>query len=137
MASLNEIAYNIRNIARGGYASDDELISIRKIKHWVSYHRAQLLMNYTSNGKFIHPQTFQLYTSELVKNTTPVKNDHHRPFSKTTKFQTFISICREVTKLYITSTGKAVFDHVTPFNPLYFPKTSFSDIVSNVILNQR
>tara|TARA_R100001082_G_C4362290_1_gene159976 strand:- start:1624 stop:2481 length:858 start_codon:yes stop_codon:yes gene_type:complete len=71
MASLNEIAYNVRNIARGGYASDDELISIRQIKHWVHYHRAQLLMNYTSNGNFIHPQTFQLYTSQLTKNTTP------------------------------------------------------------------
>ena len=71
MASLNEIAYNIRNIARGGYASDDELISIKQIKHWAHYHRAQLLMNYTSNGKFIHPQTIQLYTSALVKNATP------------------------------------------------------------------
>ena len=71
MASINEIAYNIRNIARGGYASDDELISIKQIKHWVHYHRAQLLMNYTSNGKFIHPQTIQLYTSALVKNATP------------------------------------------------------------------
>jgi len=71
MASINEIAYNIRNIARGGYASDDELISIEQIKHWVHYHRAQLLMNYTSNGKFIHPQTFQLYTSPLVKNAAP------------------------------------------------------------------
>ena len=31
---------------------------------------------------------------------------------------------------------KATLAHVTPFNPLYFLKTSFPDIVSNVILNQ-
>ena len=71
MASINEIAYNIRNIARGGYASDDENISIRQIKHWVHYHRARLLVNYTSSGRFIHPQTFQLYTSELTQNAAP------------------------------------------------------------------
>ena len=40
MASLNEIAYNILNIARGGLSSDDDRLSIAQIKFWVGYYRA-------------------------------------------------------------------------------------------------
>lgn len=73
MVTLNEIAYNIKNIAYGGQTSDENFISIEQIKFWVHYHRARLisenldkgildrseiyqniqLNNYNSNEKFI------------------------------------------------------------------------------------
>ena len=51
MATLNEIAYNIRNVISGGIAPDDTDISLRQIKFMVHYHRANLLMKYTDNGR--------------------------------------------------------------------------------------
>lgn len=43
MATLNEIAYNIKNIAEGGVAPDDSNITLKQIKHMIHYHRANLL----------------------------------------------------------------------------------------------
>jgi hypothetical protein len=40
MATLNELAYNILNIARGGLSSDDDRLNIRQIKLWIKYYRA-------------------------------------------------------------------------------------------------
>ena len=41
--TLNEIAYNIKNIVERGIAGEDSNLSIRQIKSMVDYHRAQLL----------------------------------------------------------------------------------------------
>jgi hypothetical protein len=60
MATLNEIAYNIRNTASGGVASDDTDISLRQIKFMVHYHRANLLLQYTDNGKKVSNSCFQV-----------------------------------------------------------------------------
>ena len=49
--TLNEIAYNIKNLSEGGYTTDDSKLSIRQIKEWIHYHRLNLLESYTSNGK--------------------------------------------------------------------------------------
>jgi hypothetical protein len=49
--TLNEIVYNIKNLAEGGYSTDDNKISTRQIKTWVNYHRANLLESYTDNGR--------------------------------------------------------------------------------------
>ncbi len=49
--TLNEIAYNIKNLAEGGYTTDDSKLSIRQIKEWIHYHRLNLLESYTGNGK--------------------------------------------------------------------------------------
>lgn len=51
--TLNEIAYNIKNLAEGGYSTDDSKLDIRQIKAWVHYHRLGLLETYTDNGKKI------------------------------------------------------------------------------------
>jgi hypothetical protein len=40
MATLNELAYNVLNIARGGLSSDDDRLNIRQIKFWIGYYRA-------------------------------------------------------------------------------------------------
>ena len=66
MATLNEIAYNILNIARSGRSSDDDTISINQIKHWVHYYRGSLLQNYTANGRKIHPNCLQILRKEIV-----------------------------------------------------------------------
>lgn len=51
--TLNEIVYNIKNLAEGGYTTDDSKLSTRQIKAWVNYHRLNILESYTNNGKSI------------------------------------------------------------------------------------
>jgi hypothetical protein len=51
--TLNEIVYNIKNLAEGGYSTDDNKLSTRQIKAWVNYHRMNILESYTNNGKDI------------------------------------------------------------------------------------
>tara|TARA_R100001591_G_scaffold118407_1_gene141016 strand:+ start:4057 stop:4683 length:627 start_codon:yes stop_codon:yes gene_type:complete len=51
--TLNEIVYNIKNLAEGGYTTDDNKLSTRQIKAWVNYHRLNILESYTNNGKNI------------------------------------------------------------------------------------
>lgn len=51
--TLNEIVYNIKNLAEGGYSTDDNKLSTRQIKAWVNYHRLNILESYTNNGKNI------------------------------------------------------------------------------------
>ena len=61
MATLNEIAYNIKNLVSGGVASDDSDLSLRQIKFMVHYHRANLLIQYTDNGKKASNAIFQVH----------------------------------------------------------------------------
>jgi len=68
MATLNEIAYNIKNLVSGGVASDDSDVSLRQIKFMVHYHRANLLIQYTDNGKKASNSIFQ------VESTSPSAN---------------------------------------------------------------
>ena len=51
--TLNEIVYNIKNLAEGGYTTDDNKLSTRQIKTWVNYYRLNILESYTNNGKNI------------------------------------------------------------------------------------
>jgi len=51
MATLNEIAYNIKNIVEGGVGSDDSNLSTRQIKQMIHVKRAELLVKYTDNGR--------------------------------------------------------------------------------------
>jgi len=51
--TLNEIVYNIKNLAEGGYSTDDSKLDVRQIKAWVNYHRLNILEAYTNNGKSI------------------------------------------------------------------------------------
>jgi hypothetical protein len=56
--TLNEIAYNIKNIVEGGISGEDSNISIRQIKSMVHYHRAQLLMKYTDSGRYLSEKCY-------------------------------------------------------------------------------
>jgi hypothetical protein len=60
MATLNEHAYNIRNIIRANQGnSDDERLNIKQIKFWISSYRAKGVFDITEYGKQIDPQLVQ------------------------------------------------------------------------------
>lgn len=62
MATLREIVYNIKNIAEGGASNEtDSKISDRQVEFLVNTYRAQLLLQYTNNGRKIHPQSMQTF----------------------------------------------------------------------------
>jgi hypothetical protein len=60
MATLNEIAYNIKNIVEGGVGSDDSDLSTRQIKHLIHVKRAELLLKYTDNGRKTSESIYQI-----------------------------------------------------------------------------
>ena len=64
--TLNEIAYNIKNIVERGIAGEDSNLSIRQIKSMVDYHRAQLLLKYTKAGKSLSNTIFQTVSSNMT-----------------------------------------------------------------------
>lgn len=51
MATINQIIYNIKNISKGGLSSDDNPISDRLIKHWISVERSALLKAFLDKEK--------------------------------------------------------------------------------------
>jgi hypothetical protein len=59
MATLNELSYNILNIARGGLSSDDDRLNIRQIKFWVRYYRAVFIKKNVIEEDLIDPQLIQ------------------------------------------------------------------------------
>jgi hypothetical protein len=63
--TLNEIAYNIKNIVEGGAITLDSNISIRHIQAMIHYHRAQLLLKYTDNGRYISSAIISQYDDYL------------------------------------------------------------------------
>tara|TARA_B110000977_G_scaffold3908_1_gene5411 strand:- start:3323 stop:3994 length:672 start_codon:yes stop_codon:yes gene_type:complete len=74
MATLNEIAYNIRNLISGGVGSDDSDISTRQIKFMIHYHRANLLMQYTDGGKKTSNSCFQIDNINVSSIGAPIKD---------------------------------------------------------------
>jgi len=61
MASLNEIAYNIKNLAYNGDTNEEENIGIRQIKFWIHYHRAKIIKELAREGKGIPQECLQRY----------------------------------------------------------------------------
>ena len=59
MPTLDQYAYNIRNIARGGQGdSDDERLNIKMIKFWINGYRASGMFEATDWGKDIHTHNY-------------------------------------------------------------------------------
>jgi len=56
--TLDEIAFNIKNIVEGGIHGTDSNISTRQIKGMVHYHRAQLLSKYTDSGRYLSEKLY-------------------------------------------------------------------------------
>lgn len=60
MATLNEIAYNIKNMVEGGVGTDDSNLSLRQIKFLIHSTRANLLVKYTDNGRKASEVSYQI-----------------------------------------------------------------------------
>jgi|TARA_R110000751_G_scaffold169807_1_gene276439 hypothetical protein len=75
MATLNELSYNILNIARGGLSSDDDRLNTRQIKFWVKYYRAFFIKKTIIGEDVIDPQLVQdlgcLHLEEVDKADCP------------------------------------------------------------------
>jgi hypothetical protein len=60
MATLNEIAYNIKNLAYGGSTTtSEESVGIRQIKFWIHYYRAMLIKEESMGGRGVNTHFFQ------------------------------------------------------------------------------
>lgn len=59
MITLNELAYNIKNLAYGGDTSLENSIDIRQIKHWIHYHRSKLIVDNMSKGIMDNTNLYQ------------------------------------------------------------------------------
>ena len=62
MATLNEIAYNIKNLAYNGDTNEEENVGIRQIKFWIHYHRAKILKKLATEGKGVPQECLQKIT---------------------------------------------------------------------------
>lgn len=51
--TLNELTYNIRNIAKAGGLVDDERLSSRQVAEWLNYYRAMFIKRDVDKGKTI------------------------------------------------------------------------------------
>ena len=61
MATLNEIAFNIKNLIYGGNTNVEQDVSTDQIKFWVHYYRAQILKENAANGKGLDLECLQEY----------------------------------------------------------------------------
>jgi hypothetical protein len=59
MATLNEIAYNIKRLAYGGKSNSEQNVNIEQIKFWIHYHRAMMLKEISAEGKELNYSNFQ------------------------------------------------------------------------------
>lgn len=59
MATLNELAYNIKNIAYGGNTNTEQNVSTQQIKFWIHYYRAQILGELIADGRGVPIDCYQ------------------------------------------------------------------------------
>ena len=57
--TLNEIAFDIGNLLRGGIRSDDDLVDIRQIKYWIHTTRATLIHQRLAKNAMLSDATWQ------------------------------------------------------------------------------
>jgi len=60
MATLNELAYNIKNIAYGGNTNSEQNVSTQQIKFWIHYYRAQILGELIADGRGVPIDCYQI-----------------------------------------------------------------------------
>jgi|LULN01.1.fsa_nt_gb hypothetical protein len=70
--TLNEIAYNIKNIVEGGVHGEDSNISLRQIKAMIHYHRGQLLYKITNDGKNFSERMISHYRATITNAWMPM-----------------------------------------------------------------
>jgi len=67
MATLNQIAYNIKELMSGGDEKHEQKISTRQIKHWIHYHRAKIITDKLSSGEIVDRRYIQPMFSGLIE----------------------------------------------------------------------
>ena len=82
MATLNEIAYNIKNLAYNGDTNEEENIGIRQIKFWIHYHRAKIIKELAREGKGIPQECLQRYVFD---------EEEHYQYQNNSDFFTYAS----------------------------------------------
>ena len=78
MITLNEIAYNIKNLAYGGKTSTENSISISQIKHWIHYHRAKLIADNIDKGILNNQSLYQVGALILRNSTAPQAEAYYK-----------------------------------------------------------
>ena len=82
MATLNEIAYNIKNLAYNGDTNEEENIGIRQIKFWIHYHRAKIIKELAREGKGVPQECLQRYVFD---------ENEHSQYQNNSDFFTYVS----------------------------------------------
>ena len=83
MATLNEIAYNIKNLAYNGDTNEEENIGIRQIKFWIHYHRAKIIKELAREGKGVPQECLQRYVFD--------ENEHFQ-YQNNSNFFTYVRL---------------------------------------------
>ena len=81
MITLNEIAYNIKNLAYGGDATLENNISLRQIKHWIHYHRAKLITENIDKGITNDQSLYQAVALTLRNSTSSSAVNYYEGWS--------------------------------------------------------
>jgi len=82
MITLNEIAYNIKNLAYGGDATLENNISLRQIKHWIHYHRAKLISENIDKGITNDQSLYQSVALTLRNSTSGTAANYYNAWSE-------------------------------------------------------
>ena len=59
MATLNEIVYNIKNLATSGDSNIENDLSNRQIQFWINYYRAEIIKNFSMKGQSVPYEFYQ------------------------------------------------------------------------------
>tara|TARA_R100000329_G_scaffold143558_1_gene127670 strand:- start:6245 stop:7150 length:906 start_codon:yes stop_codon:yes gene_type:complete len=88
MATLNELAYNIKNIAYGGNTNSEQNISTQQIKFWIHYYRAQILGEMIADGRGVPIDCYQRLslTQADDQETRTVWKDYHDTHTVSSSF---------------------------------------------------
>tara|TARA_R100001591_G_scaffold115056_1_gene130135 strand:+ start:2074 stop:2994 length:921 start_codon:yes stop_codon:yes gene_type:complete len=116
MATLNELAYNIKNMAYGGSTTTgEESISIRQIKFWIHYYRAQMIKEQANEGTGINQMFFQAIP---FRN----QNDTRYDFVHTddsTPWKTYVDAQTDSNEEFIVFTQRTIDASGYPFDSLH------------------
>ena len=64
MASLNEIVYNIKNLASAGDSNIEFDLSNRQIQFWIHYYRAEIIKNFSMKGQSLPYEFYQRHDAQ-------------------------------------------------------------------------
>jgi len=82
MITLDQIAYNIKNLAYGGNTSTENQIGIVQIKHWVHYHRSKLIVDYADKGILEDVTLYQPMHLTLRNSTSSSITDYYKEWDE-------------------------------------------------------